>query len=306
MTRISTSPFVRLRVTFFMYTYELKKLPKSTVEINLTIPSSDIQKEKADAFSRLQKELTVEGFRKGKVPLPIAEKHLSQEVVYQELIRVILPKIYAEILKKESLKPIINPRIELVKAKEGEDWEVKITLAEKPVVELKNYKEVVKEVKTKVKKADIWVPGKDKSVEEKNPEANKSKLINPILEAVLKEVKIEISDLIIDEELNHRLSRLVDDVEKIGLTTEAYLKSKNLTMDQLKSNYKREIEDTYKLEFILAEIADCENIKVEKEDLDKLLANIKDEKERKIASENSYYYASILRKQKTLDYLLSL
>ena len=35
MTRISTSPFVRLRVTFFMYTYELKKLPKSEMVENI-------------------------------------------------------------------------------------------------------------------------------------------------------------------------------------------------------------------------------------------------------------------------------
>ena len=287
-----------------MYLYKLSRLPKKTVEVNLTIPKSDIDKERGEAFSRLQKELTVEGFRKGKVPPPIAEKHLSTEAVYQEMVRVVLPKIYDEILKKETLRPIMNPRIELISAKETEDWVIKISVAEKPVVDLKDYKEVVKNVKAKAKKADIWVPGKDRPVEEK--QEDKSKLINPILEAVLKEVKIEISDLIIDEELSHRLSRLVDDVEKIGLTTEAYLKSKNLTMDQLKVSYKREIEDTYKLEFILAAIADKENIKVEKEDLDKLLVNIKDEKERKLAAENSYYYASILRKQKTLDYLLSL
>ncbi|KKQ23925.1 MAG: Trigger factor [Candidatus Roizmanbacteria bacterium GW2011_GWC2_37_13] len=289
-----------------MYSYKFKKLPKSTVEINLVIPLSDIQKEKSEAFSRLQKELTVEGFRKGKVPLVIAEKHLSPEAIYQEMIRVFLPKVYEEILKKESFKPIMNPRIELIKAKEGEDWEVKISIAEKPIVDLKNYKDAVKKIKIEAKKEDIWIPGKDKVADEKKSEQNKSKLINPILEVILKEVKVEISDLIIDEELNHRLSRLVDDVEKIGLTAEAYLKSKNLTMDQLKANYKREIEDTYKLEFILAEIADKESIKVEKEDLEKLLRNIKDEKERALAMQNSYYYASILRKQKTLDYLIGL
>lgn len=80
--------------------------------------------------------------------------------------------------------------------------------------------------------------------------------MNLILEAVLKEVKVEISDLIVEEELSARLSRLVDDVRKIGLTTEAYLKSKNLTMEQLKASFKKEIEDTYKLEFLLAEVMD--------------------------------------------------
>ena len=77
-------------------------------------------------------------------------------------------------------------------------------------------------------------------------------------------------------------------------------------ISELSELIKKEIEDTYKLEFILSEIADKENIKVEKEDLDKLFTNIKEEKERKAAEANSYFYASILRKQKTLDFLISL
>lgn len=290
-----------------MYKYTVKKQPKNTVEVNLIIPFADIKKESEEAFTRLQKELTVEGFRKGKVPVPIAQKNLTQDAIYQEMIKVLLPRIYDEIIRKESFKPIISPSIDLVKAKEGEDWEIKIKVAEKPLVDLINYKKAVKDVKTKSKKDDIWVPGKDVDASTKpTAEQEKSKLLNQILEAILKEVKVEISDLVIDQELNYRLSRLVDDVEKIGLTTDSYLKSKNLTMDQLKAGFKREIEDTYKLEFVLSEIADKENIKVEKEDLDKLLANIKDEKERKAAEANSYYYASIIRKQKTLDFILAL
>ena len=112
--------------------------------------------------------------------------------------------------------------------------------------------------------------------------------------------------MVIEEEINHRLTHLMDEISKLGLTVENYLKSKNLTMESLKAQFKKETEDTYKLEFILAEIADKENLKVEQADLDKLFVNIKDEKERKMAVQNSYYYATILRKQKTLDYLISL
>lgn len=77
-------------------------------------------------------------------------------------------------------------------------------------------------------------------------------------------------------------------------------------MESLKAQFRKETEDTYKMEFALAEIADKEKIKIEKADLDKLFVNIKDENERKKAEQNSYYYATILRKQKTLDYLISL
>jgi FKBP-type peptidyl-prolyl cis-trans isomerase (trigger factor) len=288
-----------------MYTYKTNKLPKNTVEITLNLPVATITKEKEAAFIRLQAELTVEGFRKGKAPRAIAEKNLDNEAVYQEMMKVILPTIYEEIVKKEKLLPIVNPKIDLIKAKEKEDWEIKITLCEKPTIDLGKYKEAIKEVKAKAKKDDIWVPGKE-STKAPTDKENSSKLINEILGAVLKEAKVEVSDMIVEEELNHRLARMVDDIQKIGMTVDAYLKSKNLTMDILKAQYKKEIEDTYRIEFILGEIADKEGIKVEKSDLDKLFTNIKDEKEKKMAEANSYYYASVLRKQKTLDFLTSL
>ena len=290
-----------------MYSYQTKRLPKETIEIDLTIPSSDITREKAIALTRLAKEITIEGFRKGNVPEAIAEKHLKQEEIYQEMIRVVLPQIYEEVVKKEKIMPIMSPKIQLTSAKENEDWKIKIAVCERPKIDLGDYKKAIKEVKDKAKKADIWVPGKTPGTaeEKKNQEEAKSRQINEVLEAILKTAKIEIPDLIIEDELNHRLSRLVDDVQKIGLTTEQYLKSKNLTMEVLKSQFKREIEDTYKLEFLLAEVADKEGIKVEKEDLNKLFVNIKDQKEKDKAMANSYYYATILRKQKTIDFLIS-
>jgi len=47
------------------------------------------------------------------------------------LAQKLISRIYQEIVTKESLKPIISPKVDLVKAKEGEDWQIKITLAEK-------------------------------------------------------------------------------------------------------------------------------------------------------------------------------
>ena len=287
-----------------MYSYKKEKLPRNTIQLIVDVPKLDIKKEEEEAFSKLQQKLTVEGFRQGKVPKSIAEKHIHKDDLYQELAQKMISRIYQEILTKENLKPIISPKVDLVKAKEGEDWQIKISLAEKPIVELGDYKKIIKDIKALAEKSNIWVPGKDK--EAKKPEENKNKLLNEVLTALLKETKLEVSDLVIDEEINHRLTHLVDEIQKIGLTTENYLKSKNLTMESLKAQFRKEAEDTYKLEFVLAEISDKEDIKVEKTDLDKLFVNIKDEKERKKAEQNSYYYATILRKQKTLDYLISL
>lgn len=288
-----------------MYSYKISKLPKRTVEILLNIPKDDVSHEYKTSFAKLQSELVIEGYRKGKAPKEIAEKHLTKDQIYQELLKNLLSKIYEEVVKKESLVPVMNPKIDLIQAKESEDWSIKITVAERPLIETGDYKAAIKKINENLKKEEIWIPGKDKKTESK-PEEDKQKRLNAILSDLMKISKIELSDLIIEEELNNRLSRLVDDVQKIGLTTESYLKSKNTTLEALKKQYTQEIEDTYKLEFLLMGIADKENITVEKEDLEKLYLNLKDDKERASAKQNSYFYASVLRKQKTLDFLLGL
>ena len=287
-----------------MYSYKKNLLPKNTVELIIDIPKQEIKSAYQKAFLSLQKELTLPGFRKGSVPKEMAEKNIKKEKVYEKLIADLIPKIYEEIIKKENLTPLSLPKIELLKAKEEEDWQIKITLAQKPTVDLKNLKQIVQKVKAEQKKEDIWVPGKTQK-EKENQEVKNQKLLNLILNALLKEISCEISDILIEEELNQRLASLLDDIKKIGLTVDAYLKSKNLTVEQLKEQYRKEIEETYKLEFILLAIADKENITVEKQDLEKIFVNLSPE-ERKKAEENSYFYASILRKQKILDFLINL
>lgn len=287
-----------------MIKHTVKKLPQKTYEILIDIGWDEVEKEYKGAFDLILAEFSFEGFRKGKVPSAIAEKHIPKEQVYTQLIRTLIPRVYEEIIRKEKLEPIVQPKVELVKAKENEPWQVKATLAEKPDVVLGDYKKKVQEAKAGLKKEEIWVPGKD----QKQPDTNalNDKKLSLALNAVLKEVKCEVSPILIDAELNRKLTQLVDDVQKIGLTVDGYLQSKGLTMDQLKAQYTKEITDMYRLEFILHAIGDAEKITVEQKDLDHLFAGLKDEKEKAAAQANAYFYASVLRKQKVLDFLIAL
>lgn len=289
-----------------MYTYKIEKKPNSQFDITIDIPKKTINEAYDKAFEDLRKELIVDGFRKGAVPRKIAEQKIEKEKIYNRLIQNLLSQIYQEIVSKENLKPIINPKIDLVKAKEGEDWQIKIQIVEKPSVKLGDYKKKVSELNKSQKKADIWVPGKNKDDENKNNETKKIEHLNQVLQLLMKEAECQLPDLLVNEELNQKLAQLVDELQKLGLTLDSYLKSKNITLEQLKENYKKEIDETYRLEFILNEIAEAEKIVVEPEEINQIFSKITDEKEKQIAQENIYYYAAILRKQKTLDFLLSL
>lgn len=283
-------------------------LPRNSFQFDIHLPQEEIAKTAEVVFTELAQELEVKGFRKGKAPLEIARKEIKKEIIYEKTLQKLVSQLYDDLLKKESLRPITAPKIELLKAKENEDWEIRITVAEKPQIELKNYKDAVKKVIAENKKTNIWTPGQapDPKAEEKNKEENKRKLLQTIFESLLKTVNVGLPDLLVEAELNKRLSQLVDDVRKIGLTIEAYLKSKNETLESLKRQFTKEIEEMYGLELILEEIAEKENIVVENKDLETLFTNIKEEKAREDARRNAYFYATLLRRQKTLDYLMGL
>lgn len=289
-----------------MATHTIKKQPKSTSEIVVQLPWAEVQTAYTASFTTLHAQFEMEGFRKGKVPKELAEKNIDKDKVYSHLIREIMPKIYEDIVKKENLHPILSPKIDLVKAKENEDWEIKIMVAEKPSIKLKDYKKKVQEAKKGLKADDIWVPGKDEKVDPKEGDKKKEKVLNISLEALLLEGECDLPPLLIEEELARRLAQMVDDVQKIGLTMEKYLQTRNLTLESVKERLIREITDMYKLEFILQTIADEEKLEVKQEDLNALFANIKEEKDRKAAEENAYFYASVLRKQKAIDFIIGL
>jgi len=289
-----------------MYSYKRKNLPKNTVELSIVSPWKDIKIEYDLAFEDLKKNMKSEGFRKGKVPKEIAEKKIPKSDVYDKLIRTYLTKIYGEIVKKEEMKPIISPKLELKEAAENKDWKMTVTTAEAPEVKLGSYKDAAKKAGDKAMKSNIWVPGKDVKENDKDKEKQDQAVFQAKLSAVLDSSNAEISDLIVEEEVNGRLAKIVDDVQRVGLSMEKYLESKGLTNEKLKAQITKEIVDTYKMEFILQKIADEEKIEVSSDDIQKMLNNVKDEKEKQSIQQNAYYYASLLRKQKTLEYINSL
>ena len=102
------------------------------------------------------------------------------------------------------------------------------------------------------------------------------------------------------------LSNLIDQVKKLGLTVEQYLASTNRTNESIRQEYTDQSRRTITLEFALEEIADKEGILVSDDDVAAVIQSAKNEEEKKSMETQRYYLATILRRQKTLDFLSSL
>lgn len=276
----------------------VEKLPKSTIKITITLPWNEVKNTYEHVMEEVVADAEVSGFRKGKAPRKLVEDKIDKTKVYQEVVQHIVPKAYADSVKEHNLKPIVSPRITITKAKENEDWQFEASTCEQPPVTLGQYKEEIAKLKAAKK---IWVPGKD--IKKQEEEDKKGVELSQVLRVLLNNAKVEIPNMLIEDQANKKLTDLVDQVRTLGMTVEQYLMSKGITSDQLRAQYAREAEETLKLEFILESIADAEKVVISDKEIDEAISAIKDEKERQNLSSQRYYISMILRRQKTLDSL---
>ena len=143
----------------------------------------------------------------------------------------------------------------------------------------------------------IWLPGQEKK--------DKPSL-DVILKALLSVITVDIPKLLIEHEVNRLLSELIDQTKQLGLTVEQYLASTGRNAQSVRREYEEQARRTLALEFGLEEVADREGILVSDDDIDTVVKTAKTDEERKSLEGQRYYLASILRRQKTIDFLSSL
>ena len=107
------------------------------------------------AFKSKQKDAKVDGFRKGKVPRNIYEKHYGKESLFFLAAEEVLQSAYAKAMEESNLIPVVQPSVDI---KDISDKGVEFTfkIITKPEVKIKNYKGLgIKPEEIKVTKDEI-------------------------------------------------------------------------------------------------------------------------------------------------------
>jgi trigger factor len=90
------------------------------------------------AFSRVQKEARLPGFRKGKVPSSMIKLHFADEV-RQEVARRLIPEIYRQALAETQIKPVEEPDLQQVSLEEDAPLKFEAMVEIKPAITLGQY-----------------------------------------------------------------------------------------------------------------------------------------------------------------------
>ncbi|MCL5435267.1 MAG: hypothetical protein M1405_02670 [Patescibacteria group bacterium] len=271
----------------------IQRQEDQTITLTVTIPWAEVKKTKDAIVADYTKNAQVPGFRKGKAPKKLVEEKIDEEKVKEETLKKLLPQFYLNAINEHKINPVIAPKIHVEKLEEGKDWQFIAVTCEAPGIKLGGYKENIKKVTAKSK---IVIPGKEQA----------QVSFDDIVKELLASVEVKMPKIIIEGEVERLLSQTLDEVKKLGLTLDQYLSSTGRKAEDLRKEYEQKAENDIKLEFVLQKIAQEEKITVEDKEVEEAIQQAKSEAERQNLEANRYLLASILRQQKTLDFLKNL
>lgn len=95
-------------------------LSPTRVKLTIEVPFEEFKPSLDTAYKTIGSQITIPGFRKGKVPAAIVDQRVGRSAVLDEAINAALPGWYSEALQETNLQPLSQPEIDLSTFEDGE------------------------------------------------------------------------------------------------------------------------------------------------------------------------------------------
>ncbi len=280
-------------------------------QVTISIPWDKIKAAYDKTLVKVAATLKTDGFRKGKVPAKLAESMVDQNKLYDQAVQDLFPEFYLAEIQKTGKKPISQPDVEPISTEKDQAWTFTVYFAERPEIKLGEYQKAIdkanKSAETEIAEKVAELAKAVKPVEMTDGQKEDVKLKN-IFRVLAETVKPQIPELLIRQEVNHELEHLVDQLKQLNIKVEDYLKSRQVTPDQLQQEYAAMALSSLQIEFIIAEIAKDQKMTVTETEIDATLDQFGDGKmsaaDRQNPDTRSYVFSSLL-KQKVINKLLN-
>lgn len=107
--------------------------------LTIEVEPDEVEESTEVCYRRLVKKVNVPGFRRGKAPRGVFERHFGKHELFHEMLDDLVPLVYKKAIDEQKLEPIAEPHIELEKE---EPVVLKAVVPLKPVVNLGDYKTI--------------------------------------------------------------------------------------------------------------------------------------------------------------------
>ena len=146
---------------------QVEKLEHNMAKLTVEVSAEELEKAIEKVFQKQKKNISIPGFRKGKVPRQMVEKMYGKEVFYEDAANELIPAAYEKAYDECEESIVSTPKISIVQLEAGKPFIFTAEVALKPEVELGDYKGI------KVDKVEAVVTEEELAAElEKERERN--------------------------------------------------------------------------------------------------------------------------------------
>mgnify|MGYP001040226640 CR=1 FL=1 len=146
---------------------QVENLEKSLAKLTIEVDADTVEKSLDKVYQKQKKNITIQGFRKGKAPRNIIEKMYGAGVFYEDAVNDMIPAAYEDAAKESELEIVSQPKLEVVQIEKGKPFIFTAEVAVKPEVTLGDYMGI------EVEKSDVEVTDEEVMAEiDKERESN--------------------------------------------------------------------------------------------------------------------------------------
>jgi FKBP-type peptidyl-prolyl cis-trans isomerase (trigger factor) len=124
------------------YEVKIKKLPKSEIEMEVSLPADFLVSARKKAIEMFSASLEIPGFRKGHVPENIVVEKIGENKILEEAADILLKEHFPKIIEENKLDIIGQPKISITKLALTNPIEFKAVFAVLPIFELADYRAI--------------------------------------------------------------------------------------------------------------------------------------------------------------------
>lgn len=121
---------------------KVKYISDTKVELTVSVEPKELEAAEQVALKRMARDLKVAGFRKGKVPLSVAQKHINPAALSEQTLENAISKAVAEAFISENIQALDRPQVEVKKFVPGQELEFTAESEIIPKVKLGDYKKL--------------------------------------------------------------------------------------------------------------------------------------------------------------------
>ncbi|MCT2590471.1 trigger factor [Streptomyces sp. N2-109] len=140
----------------------VETLNPTRVRLTVEVPFEELKDSLDAAYKKINQQVTVPGFRKGKIPARVIDQRFGRGAVLEEAVNDALPKLYQSAVEEGELNPLGQPEVDITDLKDNELLSFTAEVDIRPEIEIPDYSGI----EVTVEAADISDEEVDKAVDQ--------------------------------------------------------------------------------------------------------------------------------------------